>query len=78
MSQTALKQSGKIASINFWNGNKSHPRQSFETELLQAILIETEAQYGEFRLNIDNTDYPDAKDEGHIFDNGADILVTGY
>ena len=76
MSQIALKKFDEISNINFWNGNKSHPRQSFETELLQAILIETEVQYGEFKLNSDNTDYPDAEDEGNIFDNGTDILVT--
>ena len=76
MSHTGLKQSNDVLSINFWNGNKSSARQHFETELLQAVLTATEEQYGLCRLAIDNTDYPSAEDEGNIFDNGADILVT--
>jgi len=76
MSHAELKQSDEVLSINFWNGNKSSARQNFETELLQAVLTVTEEQYGLCRLDIDNTDYPSAEDEGNIFDNGADILVT--
>lgn len=76
MPQTTLKQSGKADRVNFWNGNKSSARQNFETELLQAVLTATENQYPLYRLEIDNSDYPRAEDEGNIFANGADILVT--
>ncbi|MEH6454103.1 MAG: hypothetical protein V7782_13805 [Psychromonas sp.] len=66
----------KVNNINFWNGNKSSARQYFESELLQAVLTTTENANNVCELNIDNTDYPDAQDEGNIFANGTDILVT--
>jgi hypothetical protein len=68
--------SNSVTNINFWNGNKSAARQCFETELLQAVLTATEKDDGLCTLNIDNTDYPNAQDEGNIFTNDTDILVT--
>ncbi|MFT4630310.1 MAG: hypothetical protein ACI9WC_001822 [Arenicella sp.] len=65
-----------MQSINFWNGNKTVARQSYETELLEACLRVTAKDYGTVNLNIDNTNYPLAEDEGNIFHLGADILVT--
>ncbi|NDV61610.1 amino acid ABC transporter substrate-binding protein [Puniceicoccales bacterium CK1056] len=61
--------------IDFWNGNKSESRQGYELELLEACLCASEVN-GSYELRIDNTDYPLAEDEGNIFRNGADILVT--
>lgn len=43
---------------------------------MNACLSATEIDYGVSKLIIDNTDYPIAEDEGSVFDNGADILVT--
>ncbi|MCJ2376286.1 transporter substrate-binding domain-containing protein [Vibrio sp. ZSDZ34] len=62
--------------INFWNGNKSEYRQQYEYELLLAILDVTTVNHGPFKVKRDDTDYPDAKDEGAILDNGCDVLVT--
>lgn len=62
--------------VNFWNGNKSSARQHFETELLQAALKATDNEYGLCNLNVDNTDYPSAQDEGNVFESGTEILVT--
>ena len=65
-----------MQNIIFWNGNKTAARQGYETELLEACLKATEKQYGLANLQVDNTNYPLAEDEGSIFDAGADILVT--
>lgn len=65
-----------MQNIVFWNGNKSPTRQNYETALLQACLKATDHEYGSVQIRVDNTDYPDAEDEAHIFVNGADILVT--
>ncbi|MFT6408333.1 MAG: ABC-type amino acid transport substrate-binding protein [Arenicella sp.] len=65
-----------MQNINFWNGNKSNARQSYETELLQACLKVTQQDYGSANIHIDNSNYPLAADEGNIFAAGADILVT--
>lgn len=66
----------QTSSVNFWNGNKSPARQSYEVELLQACLTITSNDYGFSELTVDNTDYPDANDEGAVFNRGTDVLVT--
>jgi ABC-type amino acid transport substrate-binding protein len=65
-----------MQTINFWNGNKSTARQSYETELLQTCLKVTQSDHGSSKLLINNSNYPLAADEGNIFAAGADILVT--
>lgn len=65
-----------MQNINFWNGNKSPARQSYETALLQACLNATNDEYGAVKVRVDNTDYPSADDEANIFTCGIDILVT--
>ncbi|WED23875.1 transporter substrate-binding domain-containing protein [Vibrio sp. JC009] len=62
--------------ITFWNGNKSIARQAHEFKLLEAVLQASCDTYGDFTLQSDLMDYPDAEDEGNIFYKGADILVT--
>ena len=69
-------QSENMTRVNFWNGNKSNARQLFESELLQAVLSATDTQYGPSALDIDNSDYASAEDEGNVFETGSDILVT--
>ena len=66
----------RMQKVNFWNGNKSPARQSYETALLQACLNQTEDEYGVVDVQVDNTDYPNADDEANIFNRHADILVT--
>jgi hypothetical protein len=65
-----------MQTINFWNGNKSPARQSYEKALLQACLNLTTQEFGPVNFRVDNTDYPRADDEANIFAKGADILVT--
>jgi hypothetical protein len=65
-----------MQTVNFWNGNKSPARQSYETALLQACLNLTNEEYGSVVVRVDNTHYPNADDEANIFANGADILAT--
>jgi hypothetical protein len=62
--------------INFWNGNKSEYRQQYEYDLLKALLEVTSDSYALYEIKLDDTDYPNAKDEGAILDNGCDVLVT--
>lgn len=62
--------------INFWNGNKSAARQTYELALLQSIL---NTQYlSPVHLNNDITNYAKAEDEGNVFATGTDtdILTT--
>jgi hypothetical protein len=62
--------------VRFWNGNKTTARQGYERALLDSCLSVTERQFGSYSLLIDNVDYPDAKDEGNVFEKGCDVLVT--
>jgi hypothetical protein len=62
--------------INFWNGNKSASRQTYELELLEACLASTQHTYGQSSLTVDSTDYATAAEEGAVFEQGTDILVT--
>ncbi len=62
--------------INFWNGNKSEYRQKYECELLNSILAITTKTHGPVGITVDATDYPNAQDEGAIFEKGCDVLVT--
>lgn len=56
--------------LHFWNGNKSPARQEHELQVLQAALGH------DYTIRNDTTDYPSAEDEGRIFQQGADLLVT--
>lgn len=71
-----MMQKPQIQNIQFWNGNKSNARQSYEVALLQACLLATEPHYGAVNLQVDNSDYPLAEDESNVFAAGTDILVT--
>lgn len=61
--------------VNFWNGNKSIIRQEYELAILRATLYAS-THDEQYQVVSDVTDYPDAKDEGNIFDKGTDLLVT--
>ncbi|MDB1125915.1 type 2 periplasmic-binding domain-containing protein [Vibrio algarum] len=66
-----------MKNIHFWNGNKSPVRQQYEFEILTAALQATKsATNSKPSVIIDTTDYPSAKDEGNVFSNGTDVLVT--
>ncbi|MBY6198254.1 transporter substrate-binding domain-containing protein [Vibrio hangzhouensis] len=62
--------------INFWNGNKSSYRQLYEFELLELLLSATQRSGTNTSIINDLTDYPSAEDEGNVFENGTDVLVT--
>ncbi len=62
--------------IKFWNGNKSAARQSYERALLQRCLAITAQEYGDEALSVDDIDLPLAEQEGDVFNQGTDILVT--
>ncbi len=59
--------------IKFWNGNKSPARQSYEHELLSLLL---DLNGNKVKISNDKTDYPNAEDEGAVFEHGTDVLVT--
>ena len=63
-------------SIAMWNGNKTASRQTYEREVLEAVLTATEAVYGAWTLKEDKTDYPAAEDEASVFRKGFDIFGT--
>ena len=52
-----FESSPKNTEFTFWNGNKSTARQAYELELLQATLVATEKDYGQWHLTIDNNNY---------------------
>ncbi|NOH98142.1 ABC transporter substrate-binding protein [Vibrio sp. 99-70-13A1] len=60
--------------FNFWNGNKSNKRQHYELELLHNLLNWNSNE--PVTIHCDNTDFPRAQDEGNIFNNEYDVLVT--
>lgn len=57
---------GAMEYINFWNGNKTSTRCSYEAELLRVCLGATESDDGAFILHVNNTDYPSAVDESNV------------
>lgn len=57
----------QMTTIKFWNGNKSSSRQSYEREVLDAVLAATRKGYGNIPVQEDQTDYPDPEDEAGIF-----------
>jgi hypothetical protein len=65
-----------MQTVHFWNGNKTSARQEYELALIDACLSITQESYGAYSLSSDNTDYPNPKDEGNIFEMGSDVLVT--
>lgn len=62
-----------LSSIRFWNGNKSGPRQKYETELVQQLLTALDR---EATLTIDDSDRQAASAEAGIFNEGFDLLIT--
>jgi hypothetical protein len=60
--------------IHFWNGNKSPTRRAYEKQLLSLCL--EEAGVKDADIVVDEADYPNAEDEGNIFSNGCDVLVS--
>lgn len=65
-----------MKTINFWNGNKSAVRQTFELSLFQRVMNVCGTDDFMSTIIDDRTDYPNAKDEGQIFTKGADVCVT--
>ncbi|ELP3503669.1 transporter substrate-binding domain-containing protein [Vibrio vulnificus] len=59
--------------IRFWNGNKSPTRQQHELDVLLALRPTLQAYWP---MVEDTTPYPNAKDEGAVFEKGADLLTT--
>ncbi len=60
--------------VHFWNGNKSPTRRAYEKQLLSLCL--EEAGVMDADIVVDEADYPNAEDEGNIFSNGCDVLVS--
>lgn len=60
--------------VRFWNGNKSPVRREYEKQLLSLCL--NEAGFVNADVLVDERDYPNAEDEGNIFSNGCDVLVS--
>lgn len=59
-----------MKAIHFWNGNKSKARQAYELALVKSIFKD------DYQIVDDRTDYPCAEQEGNIFSQGVDVLVT--
>lgn len=62
------------AGITFWNGNKSLIRRQYEKALITLCLQHAKVSNVVFR--VDETDYPQAEEEGNIFAAGCDVLVS--
>ena len=63
--------------INFWNGNKSHARQVYELQILEAALAATEQAFGGWTLGNDCTDFPTVEGEASVFrSKGFDVFAT--
>lgn len=64
----------KHRQVRFWNGNKSPVRREYEKQLLSLCL--SEADFVDADILVNESDYPSAEDEGNIFSNGCDVLVS--
>jgi hypothetical protein len=62
--------------IDFWNGNRSEARQTYERQVLITLLHATEDQYGPWKMTESLAEYPGAE-EGLVFtEKGHDLFVT--
>ena len=62
--------------IAFWNGNKSASRQQYEAKILDAALMATKEQYGDYRINQDDADLSSSAESAVFRTNRADVFVT--
>lgn len=60
--------------VRFWNGNKSPTRRVYEKQLLSLCLCES--GFKDATVLVDESNYPNAEDEGNIFSNACDVLVS--
>ena len=74
--QTSGVQVRDTTVVDFWNGNRSLPRQVYERHILEAVLQSTEAEFGPWKLQENLEEYP-GDDEGLVFsEKGHDLFVT--
>lgn len=62
--------------IDFWNGNRSEARQTYERQVLETLLDATADQYGPWQLTESLAEYP-GNEEALVFtEKGHDLFVT--
>jgi len=66
----------KTTSINFWNGNRSAPRQVYEREVLYAVLEATKEEWGDYKINENLEDYPGKMESLAFSVKNDDVLIT--
>ncbi|GGE19727.1 transporter substrate-binding domain-containing protein [Psychroflexus salis] len=65
-----------IQTINFWSGNRSKARQTYESKILEAVLEATKHEYPKYTLKENSTDYPGHHEYKVFTEKNADLLVT--
>ncbi len=68
----------KVEVIKLWDGGgRTELRRSYENELLNAVLVASEAQFGKWALVVDSSNYNEPEDEKNLFSvGGYDLFAS--
>ncbi len=62
--------------VDFWNGNRSEIRQKYEREVLKAILVSTEADFGPWNVKESIVEYPGNEESSVFREKNHHLFVT--
>lgn len=62
--------------VDFWNGNRSQPRQIYERKVLTAVLEVTEPGFGPWKIEESIDEYPGDEEALVFSEKGHDLFVT--
>ncbi|MEX2604947.1 MAG: hypothetical protein WD361_12120 [Gracilimonas sp.] len=66
----------KTTTVDFWNGNRSAARQVYERKVLEAILVATENEWGEWEIQESLKEYPGNEESLVFTEKDHDLFVT--
>lgn len=75
-SESMEQEIQKTTTVNFWNGNRSEARQTYERKVLKAILEATEKEWGTWEIKESLQEYPGNEESLVFSEKGHDLFVT--
>ncbi len=74
--QTSGVQIRDTTVVDFWNGNRSMARQGYERQVLEAVLLSTESEFGPWKIRENLDEYPGDEEALVFSEKGHDLFVT--
>ena len=62
--------------VDLWNGNRSMARQVYERQVLEALLLSTESDFGPWKIRENVDEYPGDEEALVFSEKGHDLFVT--